>query len=429
MLNTVDDYIKHNLVHTLHTTTMRSYRGCRRRWSWVFRDYYYPTMTPMPLEFGVAFHYAMEYLYDPLTWHDKEVALQLAKVALMEKIDEQVDNFRKHHGELDPEQEADYKSRRKLGLDMLQYYYDKVLPKYDHGFKPIKVEVKFEVPIKDPDGKELWCKCNDCWRRYWNHNVGKQAFNTWQQTLNGFVPLSERVGEFRGPWRGLPVTFGGRIDMLAEDENGEYWIFDWKTAQRIASGEDHQSDDSFLLLEDQITSYCWALHVLGIDVAGFVYAEIKKAVPTEPEPLKRAYKGRLYSANKQDAYDADLYEQTVQEGDPNGYHNGLYDEFIEYLRTEGSTTFHLRHQVHRNSDELRSAGYNIWLQAKEMTSPDLPIYPSPGRFACKGCAFQEPCLGTNRGEDVQYYLDSMYEKRNKHYYEDAPPSTDKRRES
>jgi len=160
-------------------------------------------------------------------------------------------------------------------------------------------------------------------------------------------------------------------------------------------------------------------------VAGFVWAEIRKAVPEEPEPLKRPYKGRLYSANKQTPYDPDVYETTVREGDPSGYHEGLYDEFLEFLRTEGSTTFHRRHQIHRNDTELDSCGYNIWLEACEMTDPNLRIYPSAGRFTCNGCAFSEPCLALNRGEDVAHYMDTMYEKKDRHYYDEKPSSTDK----
>ena len=406
MLKTVDDYIKAKLVHSLHTSTAKSFRGCRRRWNWLYNEYYYPTETAKPLEFGVAFHYAMEKLYDPDTWYDKDTAYALARAAFVEKCDEQLNAYTKKHGDPDLDAAADYAERRKLGLGMLQYYYESVLPKYDVGFKPIRVEIAFEVPIEDPDGNVLWCRCNDCWRRWYRYHAGQ-----------GLAPQDSS----RDAWIGLPVTYGGRIDMLAEDEDGWYWIFDWKTAAQLAREE----NDSFLLLEDQITRYCWALWKINMPVAGFVYAEIRKAVPEEPEPLKRPFKGRLYSANKQTPFDAEVYERTVMEGDPSGYEHGLYDEFIEYLKTEGSNTFHKRHQVHRNETELESAGYNIWLEALEMTDPNLRIYPSPGRFACNGCAFQEPCLGLNRGEDVKYYLETMYEKKDRHYYDEKELSTDK----
>jgi hypothetical protein len=425
-LTSVDDYIKNNLVHSLHTSESKSFRGCRRRWSWIFRDFYYPTVTAKPLEFGVAFHKAMEALYDPDTWNDREVAFSIAKVVFKKTVEAQRKAFEINHGPLDPEVAADYTGRVVLGLGMLTYYYQKVLPVYDWGqFTPVRVEIKFEVPITSPQGEQLWCKCDVCWRRYVSFHKANPTKPTWPEGSIGVKIVDE---EYKGShwkmWRGLPVTYGGRLDCLAQDQDGRYWIIDWKTAAQLTRDE----TGNYLLTEDQITRYCWALWLLGIDVAGFIYAEIKKAVPSEPEPLKRPYKGRLYSCNKQKAYDKDLFVKTVSEGDPGAYHDGLYDEFIEYLETEGATLFHARHQVHRNEEELRNAGLAVWQEATEMLNPDLQIYPNAGRFNCGGCAFIEPCLGTNRGEDVQYYLDSMFDKRIRHYYEDAPASTDKRRD-
>jgi len=88
--------------------------------------------------------------------------------------------------------------------------------------------------------------------------------------------------------------------------------------------------------------------------------------------------------------------------------------------------------ITRNTAECYEAGKNIWMEAKEMTNPDLLIYPNAGRFHCKGfgagsgCAFWEPCLAMNRGEDHQYALDTMFQKLDRHYWEEAKPSTEKR---
>lgn len=419
-LKTVDDYIDAKLVHSLHTSTAKSFRGCRRRWNWLYNEYYYPTETAKPLEFGVAFHVAMEKLYDPLTWDDKPTAYALARAAFVKTCDEQFERFKRTHGDPEPEVVADYAERRKLGLGMLQYYYEKVIPKFDHQFRPVRVEVKFEVPVKDPDGNVLRCYCDDCWRRF--RTWTEVNWPEWEKDFRADIRTPELEEEYRTDgWVGLPVTYGGRIDMLAEDEDGWYWVFDWKTAAQMTKDE----QDFFLQLEDQITRYVWAMRECKLPVAGFVWAEIRKAVPAEPEPLSRPYKGRLYSANKQTPYDVEVYEQTVKEGDPSGYFNGLYDVFIEYLKGEGMNTFHKRHQVHRGDVELDSCAYNIWLEACEMTAPNLRIYPSPGRFTCNGCAFAEPCLGLNRGEDVAHYMATMYEKKDRHYYDEKPLSTDK----
>ena len=162
---------------------------------------------------------------------------------------------------------------------------------------------------------------------------------------------------------------------------------------------------------------------IGFPIAGFVYAELKKAVPVEPEPLSRPYKGKMYSTNKQFITTTyALFYSTVKENDPSAFYAGLYDDFLEHLKKDAK--FHLRHEIHRSEEELANAGYNIWLEACDITDPKLRLYPSAGRFTCNGCAFKDPCIMMNRGEDFSYTLDTLYDKREKHYFE-RQPSTDK----
>lgn len=737
ILASINDYIQNKLVHSLHTTQRRSFRGCRRRHNWIFIDGYYPTVTVKPLEFGVAFHKAMEKLYDPITWHDRALAYQLARAIFVQTCDEQFAAYKLavREGRVNNfvdlvAAEADYSERKELGLGMLSHYVKHEMH-HDNGLQPVKVETEFEVVIKSPEGQELWCKCDRCWKR----------FSSFLLAQGGGV-----VAFTREQWKGLPVTYGGRFDALMIDEIGRYWIVDWKhlsitepvltptgwkaigdiksgelviglngspvqvigaspittqdvwevvwadgtivecsathkwsvldrdnklrtltteelsnaptyqnfgtpinnpvefvqhdnvpmhpyvlglllgdghfkqelqfasktgetvdllrkyadksvqfedcrrfggskwvirgpwkglleglglwgklsaekfipntymfasvedrlellrglydtdglvstlricttshqlaqdvanlirslggkasvsnsverthvngetinhpeyfinfwlegftcnkrpeppkpikgsgrrgivrvsktsrqaemrciavdapnnlyitrdyvvthnTAARLSTGEPG-ADDDYLWLDDQITSYCWAMWTIGFPIAGFIYAELKKVAPEEPEPLSRPYKGRLYSTNKQAVTATyEMYKTTVSENDAIAYNNGLYDEFLEGLKD--SSRFHLRHEIHRSVEELTNAGYNIYLEACDIIDPNLRVYPSPGRFGCRTCAFWDPCVGMNRNEDYQYYLDTMFEKREKHYFE-RDPSTDK----
>jgi hypothetical protein len=275
----VDEYIDKKLTHSIHTSERRSFRSCRRRWSWIFQEFYYPTTTAKPLEFGVAFHKAMETYYNPETWFDLQYAAAMAMIVFKKEVELQYVAFVAQHGDPALEAEADYKERVELGIGMLKHYFKNISPVEDRNLTPYKVEVKFEVFIKDPDGQIMWCKCDVCWDR-WVAFVGKT------DDLIAVMGTDSRV---RSNWEGLPVTYGGRIDALMVDSLGRYWVFDWKTARALTSA----GDDDYLLLDDQITSYCWALWTLGIDIAGFIYAEIKKSFPVEPEPMKNRYKGRL----------------------------------------------------------------------------------------------------------------------------------------
>lgn len=388
----VQEYIDLGLCHTLHTSERRSFRSCRRRWNWLYRDYYYPLVTPKPLEFGVAMHEAWQVWYDPEFWDHPDhdiVQAELAKVTFNKVVKEQLANYRKLNGEPDPEKLADYYARTKLGLEMIEYYTQKVSPIIDVGFKPVAVEIPFEVSLG------LWCKCESCWTKanIYYKSIGRSNENI--------------------IFNGLPVTYGGRIDMVALDEHGRLWIFDWKTTERIM---DEDAEAAHLQLDDQITSYCWALWTLGRPVAGFVYHEQRKAVPQPPQRLSRSYKGRLYSTSKASPTTYSLFKQTIFENDRNALEAGLYEDYLKWLREEG-IKFYQRHQIHRNHHEIQNAGKYIKLEAMDIIGSPR-IYPQAGRFSCNTCAYRQPCLGVNMGEDYQYTLDTMFEKRDKHYYEE-----------
>lgn len=405
----LNDYIEAKLSHSIHTSERLSFRGCRRRHHWLFVDRWYPQTTPKPLEFGSAFHKAMETWYDPDMWgKDAETRETLALLAFKNMCIEQKNHYvQLNNGQIDPELDQDFKERVALGEGMLRYHCSKVSPKLDGWrLKPIKVEIEFEVPICNPEGRVVWCKCNQCWKLFMTHFKADPE------------DTSQKVS-----WPGLPVTYGGRIDCLMEDEHGRLWIVDWKTAARLSGQEEGDAPDEFILLDDQITSYCWALWVLGLDIAGFIHHEIKKAFPIEPEPNKVQRKGCWYSVSKSQNTSYDIYLETIGEGDPQGLAAGAYDNFLEWLKDEGPRFFS-RKQVLRTPTELANAGYNIWLEAMDIIDPALRVYPSPGRFACTFCAYRQPCLGTNRDEDVEYMFLSNYEKRIRRYWEIEPMSTE-----
>jgi len=420
----LNDYITAKLTHSIHTSERLSFRGCRRRHHWLFTDRWYPQTTPKPLEFGSAFHKGMESWYNPEMWNkDAETRETLALLEFKNATQLQKNAYLKlNNGQIDPELDQDFKERIELGEGMIRYHCRKVSPKLDGHLKPIRVEIEFEVPICDPNGQTVYCKCDQCWKLWRNSDVGA----TWQKETQHLFNSEDREDfkqQLHDRWEGLPLTYGGRIDCLMQDEFERLWIVDWKTAARLSGQEEGDSPDEFIQLDDQITSYCWALRVLGIPIAGFIHHELKKAFPVEPEPNKQQRKGCWYSVNKMQNTSYDLYFETVSEGDPQGLASGAYDEFLEWLKTEGPR-YYSRKRVFRNETELKNAGYNIYLEAMDIIDPNLRVYPSPGRFACTFCAYRQPCLATNMGEDVEYLFLSGFEKRERRYWEAAPTSTE-----
>src|SRR5215831_19382433 len=155
------EYIPHGLVHSIHTSERRSFRSCRRRWHWAYKDMFYPLVTPPPLEFGVAFHRAMEHFYNPELWgKDFEVQKLEAIQYFKSECIRQFKNYRRLNGEPSEEMRKEYQERLDLGIGMLNFYCEQVSPQWDVGFIPLRVEVPFEVLVLSPQGDLLWCKCD-----------------------------------------------------------------------------------------------------------------------------------------------------------------------------------------------------------------------------------------------------------------------------
>lgn len=405
MTLTINEMIEKKLYHEIHTSGRKEFRNCRRKWDLVFRQRYYPKVTAKPLEFGSAFHKAMETFYNPDTWgKDHEVNGALATLDFIKMCEDQkAKAIEANNSQLDIEQEEDYAERIELGKGMLNYYFNEVSPKIDKGWVPIKVEIGFVVPIKNPEtGEEaMWCTCAECWDKWAPYSLDNRL-------------LSEN--QLPEPWKGLPVVYAGRLDMLAKDENGNYWIYDWKTAATISDRDD------FLYLDDQVGSYPWALKKLGVNVVGFVYHQQRKDFPKPPKRNASVRLGRAFSVSKSEPVDYDSYYATVSVEDKVAYENGLYDEFLIYLQNEG-VIFYRRSFITKSDKELESIERSIGQEVLDIISDDLRIYPSPTKFGCSYCAFQTPCMGMNNGEDFQYALDTMFEKK-EHYYIRNEPSTE-----
>lgn len=372
-------------THCIHSSERRSYRNCRRRWDWGFRHHYTPGITAKPLEFGIAFHNGMEAIYEPSRWDTTtdDEKLALAIKVFTETCEQQREAFLKanHITQLEKDKHDDYLERIELGIGMLTFYVKTIHPQADRFYTPVKVEVPFAVELVYPDGIHL--------------PEGKTAGET--MTCNS----SPMCGQTHP--NPAPVTLNGRVDALFEDKvNGGYYIIDWKTAGQLIGDGEH------LQLDDQITSYCAALMlVLGIDIRGFLYSEIRKDYPRPPEELKRISGGRKYSINVNQSTTEDIARATFIKYDEGAYRAGKYDEFLSKLRTD-PPKYHQRFPVVQGHEKLVNVLKNVAMEAMEMIDPDLPIYPAPSKMNCQNCAFKAPCLGKYNDEDYTYTLESMF---------------------
>lgn len=403
-----------SLTHQIHTSERKSFRGCRLRWKWHFLDEWTPIGAAKPLEFGIAYHKAMEVLYNPDTWGwDREVVGELAVKTFVDECNKQMTDYLKETGrdDYDHEVEKDYNERIELGKGMLRYYYRDQLPKHPDSFKPVKVEIGFEVPIKNPKtGEQLRCICDKCFERWYKTDEAKQKIAECNErhAAAGNLPCDPK-GHFESTG-GLPVVYAGRIDALGEDENGDYWIIDWKTAAQISD------DEEFLELDDQIGSYVWALVVgLGLPVRGFIYHQQRKGYPQPPQRNKHIRLGCAFSVSKNQQTDYETFLRTVQAEDTAAYESGAYDAFLDFLKNEG-IVYYKRNVVIKTEAQLKSIEEDIWNEVLDMIDPNVRIYRNAGRFSCKYCAFRQPCLDKARGADYTYGLQTLFKKQEPYYY-------------
>lgn len=374
--------------HCIHSSERRSFRGCRRRWDWAYRQHYSPPSTAKPLEVGIAFHQAMEQIYDPEGWKtttdsDKlERAIETytnkcyeQRTRFLEVTGQTKRSFNQIHGD-------DYAERIELGTGMLMHYMQEVHPKADTWFTPVAVEIPFSVPLSYPDVRKS------------NGRTGIMECDN--------SPLCGQAHP-----NPAPITLNGRVDALLEDDvNGGYFVADWKSAaQLIVNGE-------FLQLDDQITSYCAALQlILGLDVRGFMYAEFKKAFPQAPRRLDRPRKGCSFSVGHTQETTYALAKEVIEAEDSYAYYQGLYDEYLAWLQSPEAPRYHQRFPIIQSDAKLKNILSNVSMEAMDITDPDLLIYPAPSKMNCSGCAFKAPCLGKMNDEDYIYTLESLYESK------------------
>jgi len=351
------------------------------RWSWAYKEHYAPIEGIKALQFGIAFHEAMQAFYEPSRWFTTtpQEKYDVALCVLQTCISEQRLEFLEQTGQLNmvsPAMGDDYKERVELAKRMLHHYAFKIHPVHDTWFKPIRVEIPFRVPLYDPHDLTEVIYCDN------SPHCGQEHPNP------------------------SPLTLDGRVDMIVEDlVNGGMLAWDHKSAK------DLMQNDNYLQWDDQVGSYVAALSLmLKLDIKGFVYSEIRKAAPSPPSKLTKKYKGKLFSTDKRSLTEYDMALRTFQMEDPVGYSMGVYDEYLEHLQSNEAPRYFKRVTVFQSPQKLANIMRICSNEALDMVNPRTRIYPEPARTICNWCDFRVPCLGKLEGEDYQYTLNSLYIK-------------------
>lgn len=359
----------------VRTSDRGTFRRCRELWNFTskIRENWEYVPGVEALDFGTAIHAALEVYYDPDRWaEDRFIVQQEAVLAFATHMQD----WRKRLKQAEQWflMENTWYDHDKLGRGMLEHFF-KWVPERDNFWEPIKVEVEFEVPIPVPEGFELPA--------------------TFRRNADGNL---EKLTD-QNDWNVQPIVYQGRIDLIVKDTfTGKYWIIDHKTAGQFGGTEHYEIDT-------QASSYVWATkRVLGIDVAGVIFQELRKKAPEPPALLKS---GKL-SKNKSQSTTVELYKQAIRD---NGLNMDEYAEFLDVLANSQQDYFR-RIQVDRTQKELDIIERHILNEAIDMFNTPR-IYPNPSKWNCNGCSFREACMMRQDGSDADHFLEYslLFERR------------------
>jgi len=234
-----------------------------------------------------------------------------------------------------------------LGERLLSRYFDWA-PSVDR-FTPIRVETDFQVSVPDPSD-----------------------------------PLHDLTAA-----DGAAVHFAGRIGLLVVDAFNAYWLVDHLVG-------DGWADVDALVLDENGATFCWAWErsFIGMEIAGVMYNELRTDADLDRAPRAPAVAGP---------------GSVAPVGHRRMYVRADHAAVAEITR-EGDDVFR-RTRVSRGLVERERVRHTLGLEARDMTSAGLAVYPSPSWDVCSACRFRPPCIALNTGLDAESVLAGAYRPR------------------
>jgi hypothetical protein len=338
------------------TTERHDFKFCRRQWDYASpsRQGWEKKVAHEALWMGTGLHHALEMFY------------RREGVSAVEAWSDWIDSELVRLKEVVPESqwttfEENTLNAASLGEGMLRNYEvwaEKADNSESIGFKRIlSVEKEFQVPVRDDSG-----------------NIAR---------------FTDREGTI---WE---IHLVGRLDMLVEDFHDRIWIMDHKSSK-------DKLDPEHLLMDDQMTIYIWAVQqIIGRPIEGALYNVLRKKLPTIPKTLQA---GGLSQDKSMDT----TLEVYMEEIENQGLDPEKYVKMIDILSNKPNT-FQQREKVRRTPYEIAVAGRMLLYEGIDMLNAPY-IYPNPN-WDCKWrCDYKELCLAQNRNDDVEWMLESMYQK-------------------
>lgn len=340
----------------IHISDVRSFRQCRRKWSWSSRlgKNLEPAIPYAPFFTGKAIHAALEFFYEGSTRPEDTIDAYLAnEETYLERLDNLWPMERK---KLDDEI---HKVRYLIDHYFLWQEND-TLAYSDRNLEFIEMERGWEVPIEIPVG---------------------------EKRVSGIL-----AGRFDGYCRHKPTN--------------RYYVFETKTARSV---------DSFartLATDQQCTLYQWAAEkTYDVPITGTLFNIMSKSQPKRPGLTKT---GKM-SKNKRINTTWFYYVRALREdlGLSDAEIKSQYGEFLTELR-KGTGKFFRRHPIERSEIQMDSAVSGLIQTASEMLNPDTPLYAAPSWMNCNFCLFKGPCIAKDMGGNYEELLKHEFNLREGH---------------
>jgi len=363
-----------------------SFKRCRRQWDLGARtrQNLEPLQRPAIPDMDRALRAALAVYYYPGMWDwDRRVTLPLVLRGFERALTRQREEAGQATGQAAGQATAaapSWQQQLEAGRSLLGRYFEWA-PAVD-GFSPVLIEAEYEVNVLDP-----------------------------ARPAAGLVTAD-----------GAPIRYRGRIDLLAVDQHDAYWI----VRHRLVDGDWPPTER--LLQDEEALTACWAWEqfYLGMAIAGTVHNELRLNTPparpgqpdqSGPGQPQRAAGHRGWLRRRQAAGGP----PAVRQHEPSGggrsipQHRRMYaaarepehPEPVEQVVGEWFRRTWLR----RGRTEVGAAGRQLGTDVAQMTSPGVPVYPSPSDANCPACAYLDPCLAMFAGQDAGPVLRSAYRQR------------------
>lgn len=346
----------------IHNHDFVSWKGCRRRHKlsslMTGSLALEPTKRNPAFWLGTGVHKALEARYSPLTkggaatddvsvFHNYGEAYKAANSDAIQDWDQKDKDL--------------LESDILLGRSMLALY-QKWATEVD-DFTPLATEQEFSLPLKNPDGSDMW--------------------------VTGVMPSGVRYRR--------RVFIDGKMDGVVRDKWGLLWFLEHKT---------YKSFNVLKLLNDhQVGIYMWAARrIYGREMAGSIYNILKKKTAVIPAVVYKGTKREAISRART-TLDATTHEMYLMAIERAGFEPSDYEGELAYLREVGWSNFFERHVVRRNPREIDEVGLRMYYEVLDMlptldtSVDDLRNFPNPDPLRCPWCPFLEPCLALSKGAD------------------------------